>query len=89
MYKDRTVLGLIPARGGSKGLPNKNIREMAGKPLITWTIEKAMASQYLDRVIVSTDDTEIASVAKSFGADVPFLRPVELADDFITDSFCY
>jgi len=81
MYKDRTVLGLIPARGGSKGLPNKNIREMAGKPLIAWTIEKAIASQYLDRVIVSTDDNEIAETAARIGAEVPFMRPAEFAED--------
>jgi CMP-N-acetylneuraminic acid synthetase len=81
MYKDRTVLGLIPARGGSKGLPGKNIREMAGKPLIAWTIERALSSRYFDTVIVNTDDSNIADTAQKYGAEVPFLRPEELADD--------
>jgi len=60
MYKKKTILGLIPARGGSKGLPRKNIRSLLGKPLIAWTIEQALASKHLDRVVVSTDDEEIA-----------------------------
>jgi len=81
MYKGRTVLGIIPARGGSKGLPGKNIREMAGKPLIYWTIERALSSTYFDNVIVNTDDGEIAEIAEKYGAEVPFLRPKELADD--------
>lgn len=81
MYKQRTILGIIPARGGSRGLARKNIREMAGKPLIAWTIEKAASSKYLDRVIVSTDNVEISRIAKRFGAEVPFIRPDELAED--------
>lgn len=73
-------LGVIPARGGSKRLPGKNIRMMAGKPLIAWTIEEAHKSK-LSHVIVSTDDITIADVAHSYGADVPFVRPPELATD--------
>ena len=75
------VLGLIPARGGSKGLPGKNLRLLAGKPLIAWTIGAALAARTLDAVVVSTDDEEIARVATDLGAEVPFLRPVELATD--------
>ncbi len=75
------ILGLIPARGGSKGIPGKNITLLAGKPLIGWTLEAAHASARLSRVIVSTDDPQIAEVAAQCGADVPFLRPSELATD--------
>jgi len=67
MYKGKNILGLIPARGGSKGLPRKNIKPLLGKPLIAWTIEQALASKYLDRVVVSTDDEEIAEVSKKYG----------------------
>jgi N-acylneuraminate cytidylyltransferase/CMP-N,N'-diacetyllegionaminic acid synthase len=74
-------VGVIPARGGSKGIRHKNTRYLAGKPLIAYTIEAALRSKTLRRVIVSTDDTEIAEVAKSYGAEVPFLRPAELAKD--------
>jgi len=74
-------LGLIPARGGSKGVPGKNIRSLAGKPLIAHTIDAASACERLDRVIVSTDDGEISDVATNHGAEVPFLRPPELAQD--------
>lgn len=76
-----TILGLIPARGGSKGIPRKNIKLLAGKPLIAWTIEAALDSSCFARLIVSTDDAEIASVARQYGAEVPFLRPAELASD--------
>lgn len=76
-----TVLGIIPARGGSKSIPRKNICSLAGKPLIAWTIETALSCKALDRVIVSTDDQEIASVAQNYGAEAPFLRPKELALD--------
>ena len=69
------------ARGGSKGLPNKNLIQMSGKPLIAWAIEKALEVQRIDRVIVSTDSVDIANVAKSYGAEVPFIRPSELATD--------
>lgn len=75
------VLGLITARGGSKAIPKKNVRILAGKPLIAWTIEAASKSRFLSGVIVSTDDEEIAHVSKLFGADVPFMRPAELARD--------
>lgn len=75
------VLGIIPARGGSKGVPRKNIKLLCGKPLIAYTIEAAMNAKRLTRTIVSTEDEEIAEVAKSLGADVPFMRPKELADD--------
>jgi len=81
MYKGKSILGLIPARGGSKRLPGKNIRPLLGKPLIAWTIEQALESKYLDRVIVSTDSKEIAEISKKYGADVPFIRPYELATD--------
>lgn len=78
------TLAIIPARGGSKGLPGKNIRMLAGKPLIAWTIEAALASPSIHRTIVSTDDPEIAAVAKSHGAEVPFMRPAHLATDTAT-----
>ena len=81
MYKGKNILGIIPARGGSKGLPRKNIKPLLGKPLIAWTIEQALASKYLDRVIVSTDDKEIAEISKKYGAEIPFMRPKELAED--------
>ncbi|MCW7536791.1 acylneuraminate cytidylyltransferase family protein [Aquabacterium sp. A7-Y] len=73
-------LALIPARGGSKGIPRKNIRLIAGKPLIAWTIEAALSSKLIDRCVVSTEDAEIAEVAKQFGAEV-LTRPAELATD--------
>ncbi len=79
--KKPSVLGLITARGGSKGIPKKNIIPLASKPLIAWSIEVAKKSQGIERVIVSTDDEEIACVAKSWGADVPFIRPDFLAQD--------
>ncbi len=75
-------LCVIPARGGSKRIPRKNVREFCGKPMIVWSIEAAQASGCFDRIIVSTDDAEIADVAKQCGAEVPFMRPVKLADDF-------
>jgi len=81
VYREKNILGLIPARGGSKGLPRKNIKPLLGKPLIAWTIEQAFASRYLDKVVVSTDDKEIAEISKKYGADVPFMRPKELAGD--------
>lgn len=75
------MLALIPARGGSKGLPGKNIRLLNGKPLIAYTIEAALASSFVKRVIVSTDDISIAQIAVQHGAEVPFLRPANLATD--------
>jgi CMP-N,N'-diacetyllegionaminic acid synthase len=76
-----TALCVIPARGGSKGVPRKNLRLVAGKPLIVWTIEQALAVRAPLDVVVSTDDEEIAAVAREAGARVPFLRPAELAQD--------
>ena len=75
------ILGLINARGGSKSIPHKNIAPLSGKPLIAWTIEAALRSSSLTRVVVSTDDPVIADVSRKFGAEVPFLRPTELARD--------
>ena len=79
------MLALIPARGGSKGIPRKNLRPLAGKPLIVHTIEVALAAETVTRVIVSTDDDEIAQVALASGAEVPFKRPAELAADASLD----
>ncbi|RDE22571.1 pseudaminic acid cytidylyltransferase [Motiliproteus coralliicola] len=75
-------VAVIPARGGSKRIPRKNIKEFCGKPMIAWSIEAAKASGCFDRIIVSTDDDEIAEVAQAWGAEVPFVRPKELSDDF-------
>ena len=77
------ILGIICARGGSKSIPLKNIKKFCGKPLIAWSILTAKRSKYIDRLIVSTDSPEIAKVAKEYGAEVPFLRPAELAVDWI------
>lgn len=76
-----TTLCIIPARAGSKSVPKKNLAIVAGKPLIAWSIEQALACSGIDRVVVSTDSDEISEVARSYGADVPFLRPAELATD--------
>ena len=73
---------VIPARGGSKRIPGKNIKPFCGKPMIAWSIEAAKKSQLFDHILVSTDDQEIAEVAKTFGAEVPFMRPAKLADDY-------
>src|SRR3989339_374160 len=81
IVKNKKILGIIPARGGSKGIPGKNIKNFNGWPLIYWTIDPALKSGILSRIIVSTDDDEIAGVAKSFGAEVPFKRPTELSGD--------
>jgi len=81
MIQGKTVLAIVPARGGSKGIPRKNIREVGGKPLIAWTIEEAKKSRYIDRLILSSDDDEIIKVAKVWGCEVPFKRPIELAQD--------
>lgn len=75
------AIAFIFARGGSKGLPGKNIRPLAGKPLIAWSIEHARAVKRIERIVVSTDSQEIAAVARDFGAEVPFIRPAELAGD--------
>jgi pseudaminic acid cytidylyltransferase len=75
-------IAIIPARGGSKRIPRKNIRLFAGKPIISYSIQAALDSKLFDRIIVSTDDREIAQIAESFGAEIPFFRPAELADDW-------
>lgn len=77
----KSAIAVIPARGGSKGLPGKNLADLGGKPLVAWTIEAALESKKLSRVILSTDSEEIAEVGRKFGAEVPFLRPAELATD--------
>jgi len=79
-----SIVAVVPARGGSKSVPRKNIRVIGGKPLIAWTIEAALKCRSLGRVITSTDDDEIAQIARQFGAEVPFLRPVDLASDTAT-----
>lgn len=84
MINGKNVLGIIPARSGSKGLPGKNIKNLCGKPLIAWSIEAGLGSQYIDEVLVSTDSEEIANIARVFGAAVPFIRPSELASDTAT-----
>jgi pseudaminic acid cytidylyltransferase len=77
-------IAIIPARGGSKRIPKKNIKDFFGKPMIVWSIEAAKSSSCFDRIIVSTDDEEIASVAKKYGAEAPFIRPASLSDDHTT-----
>lgn len=81
MINEKKILCIIPARSGSKGLPGKNIRELAGKPLLTWPIHAAQNSQYVDKILVSTDCEKIATIAKKNGAEVPYLRPPYLALD--------
>ncbi len=81
MINNKKVLAIIPARGGSKGVPRKNIRLLAEKPLIFWTIEEAKKSKYIDRLILSSEDEEIIEVAESYGCEVPFRRPRNLALD--------
>lgn len=75
------LLALVPARGGSKGIPRKNIKQIAGKPLIAWTIEAALRSRHIADVVVSTEDAEIGEVARQYGALTPFVRPAQLARD--------
>ena len=84
MISGKRLLAIIPARSGSKRLPRKNILDLAGKPLIAWTIEAALESKYIDRIVVSTDSKEISSISRKYGADVPFMRPDELATDETT-----
>lgn len=81
MYKQKTILAVIPARAGSKGFPGKNVRPLSGKPLIAWSIEQSLSSRYIDKVMVSTESPAIAEVARRYGAEVPFLRPEKLAGD--------
>lgn len=85
MKLENEVLAIIPARGGSKSIPRKNIRTLAGKPLIAYSIKQACQSKLISRVICSTDDIEIASVAREYGAEVPFLRPKSISDDHALD----
>nr|WP_287411763.1 acylneuraminate cytidylyltransferase family protein [Pseudodesulfovibrio sp.] len=86
--KQTEALAIIPARGGSKGIPHKNIYPLCGKPLIAYSIETALAASSIDRVVVSTDDKEIAAVAREYGAEVPYLRPESLASDSAEISGC-
>ncbi len=81
MIQGKTVLAIIPARGGSKGIPRKNVKLLAGKPLIAWTIEEAKKSKYIDKLILSSEDAEIIKVAQKWGCEAPFVRPPELARD--------
>ena len=81
MYKNKKILALIPARGGSKGIKNKNIVLLNGNPLISYSIKAALESKYIDETLVTTDSEEIAKISKEYGASVPFMRPVELASD--------
>src|ERR671935_3179198 len=81
----RRVLAVVPARGGSKGLPRKNLRLLAGKPLVAHAVAAGLAAELVERVVCSTDDPEIAEAARRAGAEVPFLRPAELAQDTSED----
>ena len=81
MINGKSVLALIPARGGSKRLPKKNLKELAGKSLIEWTANSALEAKHVDRVVVSTDCSDIAREAKRLGVEVPFMRPSEIAND--------
>ncbi|BDZ71521.1 cytidylyltransferase domain-containing protein [Methanobacterium petrolearium] len=78
---EKEILAIIPARGGSKTIPGKNIRDMHGKPLIAWTIESALECEFLDETVVSTDDPKISEISKKYGAEVPFLRPKKISED--------
>lgn len=84
MYKNKKILAIIPARGNSKRLPNKNIKKLGDKPLIAWTIEAAKKSAFIDRVILSSDDSQIIKVSEQYGCEAPFLRPSHLATDNAT-----
>ncbi len=81
MYKNKRILALIPARGGSKGIKNKNIVLLNGNPLISYSIKAALKSKYIDETVVTTDSEKIAKISKKYGASVPFMRPIELASD--------
>jgi CMP-N,N'-diacetyllegionaminic acid synthase len=81
MIQGKSILAIITARGGSKGVLRKNLREIAGKPLIAWTIEAGRQSHYIDRLILSSEDPEVISMARSWSCEVPFVRPAELAGD--------
>lgn len=84
MIQGKSVIAIIPARAGSKGLPGKNIKPLCGKPLIAWSIEAGLGSKYIDEVMVTTDSEEIALIAREYGASVPFLRPTTLSSDTAT-----
>ncbi|MDG0817349.1 acylneuraminate cytidylyltransferase family protein [Bdellovibrio svalbardensis] len=86
MFKGKSFLAIIPARGGSKRLPGKNVRLLAGKPLVNWSVEAALSSKYVDEVLVSTDSTEVVEAARAVGVSVPFVRPVELSSDTASSS---
>lgn len=81
MLNHKTILAVIPARGGSKSIPMKNIRPLCGKPLLAWTIEEARKSKYIDRLILSTDSDRIAKIGEKYGCEIPFKRPKKLAQD--------
>lgn len=81
MYQSKKILALITARGGSKGIPGKNVIDLGGRPLIAWTIEAGLASKYIDRLILSSDDERIIAIAEKHGCEVPFVRPKALAKD--------
>ena len=81
MYDNKRIVAIIPARGGSKGIPGKNLKDLAGKPLIAYTVQASLGCKYIDNTIVSTDSERIASISVGYGAKVPFLRPIELASD--------
>jgi N-acylneuraminate cytidylyltransferase len=85
MKGNQKIVAIIPARSGSKGLPGKNIKPLAGQPLLSWVIQAAKASKFIDRVICSTDSEEYAKIAREYGAETPFLRPAEFATDSATD----
>lgn len=91
MIDGKKIIAIVPARQGSKGLAKKNIIDFLGKPLLVWSIEAAVQSNYVDRIIVSTDSTEIAGVGEKFGADIPFIRPSYLSEDNSTsvDVICH
>lgn len=88
MIRDKSILAIIPARGGSKGVPKKNIKLLSGIPLIGYTLLEAKKSNYIDKIVVSTDDKEIAKIAMEFGGKVPCLRPKELSTDTSTTVEC-
>src|SRR3989344_851906 len=85
MNSNLKVLAVVGARSGSKGIPDKNIKPLLGKPLMAWIIEAGKASKYITRVVLSTDSPEYAEIGKKYGAEVPFLRPKELAEDHVPD----
>ena len=91
MINGKKIIAIVPARQGSKGLAKKNMIDFLGKPLLAWSIEAAVQSNYVDRIIVSTDSTEIAGVGEKFGADIPFIRPSYLSEDNSTsvDVICH